>query len=198
MLRRIFIVWRVAPAQSFLLKVEAAACQYRTIVLANAVQFPLPSGGGLGWGLVPPKILADRLDNAFDVRQHIIVPEAQNTITLPEQESGSPFIFCAVRMLATIDFDNQPCQPAAKIRDIRADRVLAAKMLMLQLMVPQPGPQLLFSFRHIAPQTASLGDEWICCKCCHQIKATGNRAVGNRCLLEWTSVTRVPPPQPSP
>jgi hypothetical protein len=58
-----------------------------------------------------------------DVVQNIVVPEAQDSVALRLQEaSSSRIIFGRSRMLATINFNDEPFGKARKISEVWADR----------------------------------------------------------------------------
>ncbi len=62
--------------------------------------------------------------------EHIFIAEAQDTIPLFIQKPGARFIVRNMRfvaVLATVQFDDQPCLGTKEISDVRPDRLLAAK-----------------------------------------------------------------------
>jgi hypothetical protein len=78
----------------------------------------------------------NRFDNAVYVAQHVIVPEAQNKKTVHFKIGRSfSIVIAAFGMLSAIEFDNQPCGLAAKIRDIRLYRHPPAKFQSIQAAV---------------------------------------------------------------
>ncbi len=68
------------------------------------------------------------LDHAFDVAQHLIVPETHHSIAAREQGRFSERIgIVLLRVMPAVDLDNQPLLFAAEVRDQSADRKLAAE-----------------------------------------------------------------------
>jgi hypothetical protein len=68
-------------------------------------------------------------NNAIQISQHFVIPEAREAITLRLQpRSPRPILRSLHCMLATIDFDDKPCLMADEIHNIAADRRLLAKM----------------------------------------------------------------------
>lgn len=69
----------------------------------------------------------DRLINAIDIRQHIVIPETQD----PESLFAQPAIALRVRlasMLPAIDFQHQPGFKAGEIDDEFADGLLSPEL----------------------------------------------------------------------
>jgi hypothetical protein len=55
-------------------------------------------------------------------------------------------------MLPAIQFDNNLEQMAGEVGEVRADRRLAPKVMVLERRLTQMLPELLFGFGHVAPQ----------------------------------------------
>ena len=76
--------------------------------------------------------------HAGSVRKDVIVPEAQDA----EAGGSEPAIFrrvCAGSgVLPAINFDDEPRVKADKVGDVRADRVLPAEAMAVELIASQP------------------------------------------------------------
>jgi hypothetical protein len=73
----------------------------------------------------------DRLQNAFDVFRHIIVPEADDTVTLPLQPPRSVFVSRYSRVhpvLRTVDLNDEVRSHTREVCDIWTDRDLATEV----------------------------------------------------------------------
>ena len=65
------------------------------------------------------------LKNAVGIAEHIAVPETQDQVTHCFQHFGTRYIgLFAIGMLATVDFDDEPCVWAAEINHITIYRHL--------------------------------------------------------------------------
>jgi hypothetical protein len=99
---------------------------------------PLAVGRGRGWGaLAKVHGVADNLNHAFDVSEHIIVPEAKHAVAVGLEVPCPSLIACAVGMLAAIDFDDDPRPVKCKVREIRTNRRLPAKVRALRRKLPK-------------------------------------------------------------
>ncbi len=84
---------------------------------------------------------ADRLDDAIGVLQHVVVPEAQNTEPFVLKPKRALCIFLrALRMLAAIDFDDEPPLNAHEVGDVAPERRLASEAMAVQLSEPEMAP----------------------------------------------------------
>jgi hypothetical protein len=68
------------------------------------------------------------LKNAVHIFQTVMIPESQDAIVVLSQPSVANSILLVVRMLATIDLDNESRFPADEIDDVGADRLLANEL----------------------------------------------------------------------
>jgi len=115
-------------------------------------ELPLPLvGRGQGWGSeddsFKAKFQMDALHHAVDIRQHVIIPEAQYFIALTFQPcrslrvSDDRLIMC---MLATIAFDNQIGGVTGEVGDEISDGGLAPEMKAGGFKLPQFAPEMFF------------------------------------------------------
>jgi hypothetical protein len=109
---------------------------------------------GEGWvGVMPVQGLCNRRVDAFDIRQHLMVPHPEDPITLMLQETVAfGFGRCRCVVLAAIDLDNQTRAVADKIDDVGSDRHLTANFKPVDLMGPQDGPKVLFRLGPLSSQ----------------------------------------------
>src|SRR5690606_5149359 len=95
----------------------------------------------------------DRFNHRFCLLQYVMVPEAQDSPTLPFEIARSRRIRLFT-VLRTIEFHDQLLRNAAEIRDVRRDRMLAAELQTTQLPAAQALPELLFRVAHVTAQAA--------------------------------------------
>lgn len=86
--------------------------------------------------------------------QNVMIPEAQDVISLREDECVSLFIAFVSRMLATVDLNDQLLLATAKIREVGADRKLAGEFITAEFAVLQFQPEQCFGLV-VAPAQAS-------------------------------------------
>jgi hypothetical protein len=67
--------------------------------------------------------------DALDVIHHFVIPKADNMVASGFEESGSfGIVFLLVKVLTTIQLDDEFLARSTEIRDILANRVLSPKM----------------------------------------------------------------------
>jgi hypothetical protein len=89
----------------------------------------------------------------IDIRQHVIVPEAQDTIAVGLETPGAlPIGRCILRMLPAIHFNDELRTMADKIDDIRTDANLPPEMTIDERQaMPQMRPECPLRIgRHLA------------------------------------------------
>jgi hypothetical protein len=91
----------------------------------------------------------ERFKNCFDdgieVRLHVNIPEAQNTITSRSQETVSPgVISTAFNMLTPIQFDDDPAVQRREVANIEPDLMLPSKLEAAKLATSQTAPEKAF------------------------------------------------------
>ena len=97
------------------------------------------------------QFLADGLDHAFSVFQHIIVPEADDSVA--EAFDGfRPVSIDLLAMLPAVEFDDQVRVPAGEVGDVRTDRELTDELCAFELARAEVTPQALFGVRGISPK----------------------------------------------
>jgi hypothetical protein len=69
----------------------------------------------------------DRFPNAFEIFQHLIIPEAQNAIAVIRQPLIADGVAFVISVLTSVDFDHQPPLSANEIDNVRTNRLLANK-----------------------------------------------------------------------
>jgi hypothetical protein len=116
--------------------------------MSNACWTPRsPCGGGLGWGDVAVcEMRDDDVVDAFDIAEHLVVPESQDAKTLALQPRRSRIVLDnPTVMLPAIDLDNEAPIEAD-------DRHLSAETMTVDLFEAKLRPEALFSLGGIAPQ----------------------------------------------
>lgn len=92
-------------------------------------------------GVSGAKSAANGFEDAFGVVEDVAVPEAQDAKALAfEPVCAFRVVQRPLRMLATVNFDNEPMLKADKVDDIRADRRLAAEATAIELTEAQMAP----------------------------------------------------------
>jgi hypothetical protein len=88
--------------------------------------------------------------HAIDVVQHFIVPEPEDTEPLATHEIISPRVVCArIGVLTAIDFNNNQCLQACKVRDVGSNSHLSAKLVPFELTEAQVAPELALGVCHV-------------------------------------------------
>ena len=83
---------------------------------------------------VMPQDLGDNCIDSLRMAQNLIVPEAQNPISLVLQELRSAFFRLGLKVVLTaIDFHDQSSLMAGEVRDITTDRNLASETVPIHL-----------------------------------------------------------------
>ena len=93
------------------------------------------------------------MQNAFQVCQHFVVPESDDSIAVFLDRRGSNrILFRSFGMLAAVEFDHQPFLSAAEIHDVAINRNLAAEFEIFKSARTELTPQLRFRVRRISAQ----------------------------------------------
>jgi hypothetical protein len=82
----------------------------------------------------------DLRQNAFGVRQYIVVPEAEDSPALSCKMSVARFVAQGVGVLSAIDFDDHTCVDAGEIDDVGRNRMLTAESPSAELVIAKAGP----------------------------------------------------------
>lgn len=88
------------------------------------------------------EFVVDRCQNAIEVLQDIIVPEAKHPIALLLKILAPDNVNLGVwrkHVLASVNLDNDPCIVAGEIREVRTDRRLPAEVRVWK-RPPESGP----------------------------------------------------------
>jgi hypothetical protein len=127
----------------------------RRAAVANSRPRPYFAGNfrhkGLGGGDAA-HLVSDRVMDAVEICQDLVVPEPQDAIAFVLQEPTSLGLpRRRVIVLTAVDFHDQPGLVAHKISNVAADRQLAAELLSLHLMRAHDLPDPPFRFAHVLP-----------------------------------------------
>jgi hypothetical protein len=85
----------------------------------------------------------DKLPNSLQILEHIIIPESQDSVATRFKPSRPLHIAgnrIALRVLSAVHLDDQLGFGAEEVDNVRTDRLLTAKSLVLHLMAPQETP----------------------------------------------------------
>ena len=106
-------------------------------------------------GQTERKRFVDGENHAVCVRQHVVVPESENSIASCFQPSRARQILDFVDgVLPTIDFDDERRLWAKEIHHVTPNRLLASKPKAADLLSTYSGPQANFRFGRIAAQSS--------------------------------------------
>ena len=84
------------------------------------------------------KSIGDALHNGVDLRSDLMIPESQYVVSCIAQKLSSIVVAGQfVRVLRTVDLDNQPRLWAKEIREEWTDRMLAAELESIELAAAQ-------------------------------------------------------------
>jgi hypothetical protein len=87
------------------------------------------------------------MNNLIDLSDDFVVPEPQHGVSsITEEFTSSIVTNRLIRMLRTIDFNDQLRFKADEVGKKWSDMMLSAKLKSLHLMAAQARPQLLFGF----------------------------------------------------
>ena len=119
-------------------------------VLTTTPPLPLREGaGGRGHGGTIdrpfPNHHPNSLNHPVEVGKHLLIGKPQHPQAPCPHPSVPGLVSRGVPMRHAIQFNDQPCPGAEKIRDERPDWGLAAESHTVHCAVAQPGPQALFS-----------------------------------------------------
>src|SRR5262245_15773565 len=109
--------------------------------------------GGVGGGGHVLQSVNDDMHDAFNISEHVVVPESQHAVSIVTQISLPLAIakrVLGLAMLSAVKFDDHPRRVACEIRKIRSDGCLASKMRSLDFNSTQVPPQLSFGVSHVA------------------------------------------------
>lgn len=100
--------------------------------------------------------VVNRIENRFDLMEHVVVPETQHAETLRFHRRRPGAVATSMmiqRMLAAIELDDDSWIKAGEVRKERSDRNLPAKMTSFDRQPPaQMPPQLLLCIGGVIPQ----------------------------------------------
>ena len=91
--------------------------------------------------------IGDALHNGVDLRSDLMVPESQHRVSCIAQKLSSILVAGQfVRVLRTVDLDNEPCLWAKEIHEEWTDRMLAAELESIELAAAQTRPESMLPF----------------------------------------------------
>src|SRR6185312_812718 len=127
------------------------------LVIAGAAYsevFPLPVGERVRVRGFLTRSRDDRLQDAVNIAQHIVVPKAQHQISVGLELRGALRILGDVLgVLTAVQLHDQPSGFAAKIDHVSFDRHLPPEFHSVKPPVAQSKPKRAFGIRLIAPQS---------------------------------------------
>jgi hypothetical protein len=94
----------------------------------------------------------DRFKNPRQIAQHVVVPEAEDAISL----IAKPFVSWGIprigRVLTAVDFDHQAVFATDEIRDVWSDRLLPHKLEAVQTAIADGAPKARLGKRQFPAQ----------------------------------------------
>src|SRR5262249_2034105 len=83
----------------------------------------------------------NRLKNTYHIAQHIIVPESQDSIVALGEPIVANGVSRIVRMLSSINLNNESTFAAYEVDSVRSDRLLSDKLVALEPARAQSIPE---------------------------------------------------------
>jgi hypothetical protein len=96
----------------------------------------------------------DCFKNAGYVAKHIIIPEPQFPVVVIDEPLVANSIARIVRMLSSVDFNDEATFTANQIDGVWTDRLLPDELVATQRARPEAIPQRIFGVGRIAAQTS--------------------------------------------
>jgi hypothetical protein len=93
-----------------------------------------------------------RPQNTSRVSERVVIPEAHDSVIALAQPLIADLIARVVRMLTTINFNNQSALPANEVYNVASDCFLPDKFEAAKLARPKPVPKMQFCSCRIAAQ----------------------------------------------
>jgi hypothetical protein len=93
-----------------------------------------------------------RFQDTVAITQHVVIPEAENPITLRRQPPIALDIAGILGVLAAIDLDDKASLMANEIDDEATDQSLPPKAQAVEAMRAQRRPETMFGIGHVAAQ----------------------------------------------
>lgn len=99
------------------------------------------------------KLLQNRFDNAVDVREYVMIPEANDAKAKLFDFCGSRFVSRdSFSVLSTVEFDHQSRFERCEIGDVPANRDLSSKFVAIETPPAQMPPKQLFRFGFVSTE----------------------------------------------
>jgi hypothetical protein len=97
----------------------------------------------------------DDLKHGIDLREHVVVPEAQDAeVPVVKPPSARCVLVPGLRVLAAVQFDDEPSLRACEVGDEWPNGVLAAEAQSMDLPATQPAPEQTLGIGHGLAQLA--------------------------------------------
>jgi hypothetical protein len=101
--------------------------------------------------------LVDRVEHFVQIADHLIVPESEYSIAAQVQERSAGFIFARfIRVLASVELDDQAVLSRTEIGDVRADWMLATEFDVSHPAASQMSPEDSFGVGLFAAQSSGV------------------------------------------
>ncbi len=94
----------------------------------------------------------DCREDARYVVQHLVVPEPHDSVALVSEYAFSSLVGCIIRMLTSVDFNDNSKLMTCEVTEVPADGRLPSKVMLLKRRLSQMPPDFLFSFRHLSAE----------------------------------------------
>ena len=104
-----------------------------------------------------PSLHQDRQAYAVEVLQHLVVPATQHAKSCRLEIAVADGIATRFRMLAAVDFDDQPRLEADEVEDVAVERHLALEFQAFELLVAESLPQDVLGLGRVGPHRAGEG-----------------------------------------
>jgi hypothetical protein len=98
---------------------------------------------------------SDGFKHARHVPQHVVIPKSQNPVIVVGEPFVTNYVPRIVRMLPSIDFNDEAAFAANQVDRIKTNRLLSNELKSIQPTRSELIPERSFSFRHCPPQIPS-------------------------------------------
>lgn len=105
--------------------------------------------------------LEDRFNNAIGVFEDIVIPEADDTVAVSFDHSGSRDVSRVLRMLSTVAFNCQSQRATREVDNVISNLMLTSE-LETKLLGSKSRPQAALGISHLVAQFARYASQLLC------------------------------------
>ncbi|MDB5586971.1 MAG: hypothetical protein JWP26_1941 [Devosia sp.] len=86
----------------------------------------------------------DTLKHTVQIGEDVVIPKPDDGVAVGSNSRSASYVTITLRVLAAVELDDQVCFAAGEVGYIRANRLLADKLMTKQLAGTQTGPEFAF------------------------------------------------------